>query len=122
MDSPRNGADENLKDIIAAKREPRFADHENARRARLQHAKPGTGANAEFGHPTHPSGLAVNLGDVGLLAALQKFERNCIHKFGAEMGKKAGSRLNLNIPVHSALVKHAGQRLYKDMPHGVDPR
>src|SRR4029079_15604222 len=92
---PGHRPDENLKGLVAAKGEPRFAHLQDARRPRLHDAKSAAGPDAELRHASDPRRLAVNLRDIRLFAALEEFERDRVH--GTESQQAERSRLHLNI-------------------------
>src|SRR5688572_10973974 len=65
-----DGADQDLRDVVAAEAEPTAADFEQTWAALPQHAQPTADAEAEFGQPADPGGLAADVGHLGPLARL----------------------------------------------------
>jgi hypothetical protein len=55
---------------VAPDADPHTSNLEKTRTARLQHAHPTSGSDAQFGKPMHPGWFTANLSDIGPFAGI----------------------------------------------------
>jgi hypothetical protein len=87
----RQGADENLRRLLAAQRKPAAADLQKAGPTALQHEQAATHSYAQLGQTTDPGRFALNFGNISPFARTQQFEgEKSIQSHGKHLWQSEG--------------------------------